>query len=127
MFTAVDNVMDVFLLPSKGEGFGIPLIEAQACGIPVIITKCTGHEELMGGGWFVENLVPEWTAQSSWQYNCDVDEVVEKDSDLSSPPLQRAKQPNRMSPAGVPMFYGAEDFDTAFQETFDPLVLSFFD
>ena len=27
---------------------------------------------------------------------------------FTSPPLCDAKQPNRMSPAGIPMFYGAE-------------------
>lgn len=29
---------------------------------------------------------------------------------------QHAKQPNRMSPAGIPMFYGAVDYDTAIAE-----------
>jgi hypothetical protein len=71
------NALDVFLLPSKGEGFGIPYIESQACGVPVIMTKCTGHEELLGGGWYLKNLEPMWTPQSSWQYECDVDEIVE--------------------------------------------------
>jgi glycosyltransferase involved in cell wall biosynthesis len=72
------NVFDVFLLPTKGEGFGIPLIEAQACGVPIITTNCTAQTELMGGGWFINNLKKEWTAQSSWQFNCDVEEVVER-------------------------------------------------
>lgn len=35
---------------------------------------------------------------------------------LTSPPLEKATQPNRMSPAGIPMFYGAEDCDTAILE-----------
>ena len=43
-----------------------------------------------------------------------------KDSDFTSPPIEKAIQSNRMSPAGVPMLYGAEDFDTAYQETVDP-------
>jgi len=43
-----------------------------------------------------------------------------KDSDFTAPPVETAIQSNRMSPAGVPMFYGAEDFDTACQETVDP-------
>ncbi len=38
----------------------------------------------------------------------------------TSPPLDRANQPNRMSPGGVPMFYGADDFETALAETVDP-------
>lgn len=72
------NVLDVFLLPSKGEGFGIPIVEAQACGVPAIITKCTGQEELMGGGWYVKDLSPVWTAQGSWQFDCHPEEVAER-------------------------------------------------
>ncbi len=72
------NVFDVFLLPSKGEGFGIPIVEAQSCGVPVIITNCTGHAELMGGGWFINKLIPTWTAQGSWQFDCHPEEVAER-------------------------------------------------
>ncbi len=39
---------------------------------------------------------------------------------FTSPPIELANQPNRMSPAGVPMFYAADDFDTALMETVDP-------
>jgi len=72
------NTMDVFLMPSKGEGFGIPLIEAQACGKPVITTRCTSHPELVGAGWFLEKLYPEWTPQASFQFDCDIDEIADK-------------------------------------------------
>ena len=41
-------------------------------------------------------------------------------TDLGSPPLEFATMANRMSPAGVPMFYGAFDVDTAIKETYDP-------
>lgn len=75
---ATYNVFDVFLLPSKGEGFGVPLIEAQSCGVPVITTNCTAQPELVGGGWLINKLRKEWTAQASWQYNCDPEEIVEK-------------------------------------------------
>jgi len=72
------NVMDVFLLPTKGEGFGVPIVEAQACGIPVITTKCTSQEELIGGGYFIEKLEPFWTHQNAWQFQCSTAEVVDK-------------------------------------------------
>lgn len=71
------NAFDVFLLPSKGEGFGIPIIEAQACGTPVIISNNTAQSELMGGGWLIKDLIPQWTAQASWQFDCKPDEIVE--------------------------------------------------
>ncbi len=47
------SAMDVLLNPSYGEGFGIPIIEAQACGTPVIVTDCTAMSELCGAGWRV--------------------------------------------------------------------------
>lgn len=70
------NAMDVFLLPSKGEGFGIPIIEAQACGVPVITTNCTAQPELIDGGWLVKDLTPTWTAQTSWQFDCNPSEIA---------------------------------------------------
>ena len=72
------NVFDVFLQPSKGEGACVPIIEAQACGVPVITTKCTGQEEAVDGGWFIERLDPIWTFQNSWQFECHTEEVLER-------------------------------------------------
>ena len=45
------NGLDVLSLCSFGEGFGLPLIEAQACGIPVITNDASATTELCGAGW----------------------------------------------------------------------------
>ena len=45
--------LDVLLNPSLGEGFGLPIVEAQACGTPVIVNNWTSMTELVGPGWLV--------------------------------------------------------------------------
>lgn len=50
---ALYNAADVLVAPSMGEGFGIPVIEAQAAGCPVIVSDFTAQSELAGPGWKV--------------------------------------------------------------------------
>ena len=38
---------DAFILMSRGEGFGLPWLEAGACGIPVIATNCTAQSSYL--------------------------------------------------------------------------------
>ena len=42
------NMMDVHGLPTGGEGFGIPTVEAMACGVPNVICNYTTSYELVG-------------------------------------------------------------------------------
>jgi len=39
------NAFDVFTLPTVGEGFGLPILEAMSCGIPIAVTDYSGHTE----------------------------------------------------------------------------------
>jgi glycosyltransferase involved in cell wall biosynthesis len=56
--------LDLFILPSRYETFGIVLIEAMAGGVPVIATKCGGPEDIVteSTGVLVEKDNPEMLA-----------------------------------------------------------------
>ena len=70
--------MDVLSLASMGEGFGIPLIEAQACGVPVVTSHNTACTELCYYGALVEKQQPFWTPLGSWAMLPDIDEIAER-------------------------------------------------
>lgn len=56
---AIEQVLqaaDVFLLPSSSEGMPAALVEAMACGLPAIVTRISGCEDLVVddvNGYFV--------------------------------------------------------------------------
>jgi len=43
------NAANMFVFPSLYEGFGIPVLEAMACGTPVITSSVTSLPEIAGG------------------------------------------------------------------------------
>jgi glycosyltransferase involved in cell wall biosynthesis len=45
------NSLDVLMNASSGEGFGVPIIEAQACGVPVLTHNATSMTELTFYGY----------------------------------------------------------------------------
>jgi glycosyltransferase involved in cell wall biosynthesis len=47
---ALLNRATVFVLPSRMEGFGLPAVEAAACGCPVIATNASPLPALLGSG-----------------------------------------------------------------------------
>ena len=44
------KLADVFVMPGRGEGFGIVYLEAMACGIPVVASKADGSQDAVRNG-----------------------------------------------------------------------------
>jgi hypothetical protein len=68
---------DVMLATSYGEGFGIPTVEAQACGVPVIVSNFAASPELVGDGWVISGQPLYDPAQHSFWHVPSVPEIVE--------------------------------------------------
>jgi glycosyltransferase involved in cell wall biosynthesis len=66
---AIYTASDVFLGASYGEGFNVPLIEAQACGTPVITSSWTAPKDLAGPTSSLVDGQPWWNIkqQAYWQ------------------------------------------------------------
>jgi len=62
--------LDVHMLVSGGEGFGVPIIEAQSCGCPVIVGGWTAMPELVYSGRVIDkkDAAPFWTGLASYNY-----------------------------------------------------------
>lgn len=52
------NLADVYVMPSRGEGFGFVLLEAMACGVPVIASRLDGGREALRGGMLGQLVDP---------------------------------------------------------------------
>jgi glycosyltransferase involved in cell wall biosynthesis len=53
---ALYGACDALVHPTKAEGWGLPILEALACGIPVIATNYSAHTEFLndGNGYLVD-------------------------------------------------------------------------
>jgi glycosyltransferase involved in cell wall biosynthesis len=75
------NACDVTMLVSMGEGFGIPLIESQACGCPVITGDWTAMGELCFSGWKIpkEEAIQVWRPHfNAFQWRVKVEAVADR-------------------------------------------------
>lgn len=74
---ALFNGTDVLLASTMGEGFGLTLLEAQACGTVAIANNFSAQPELLGDGWLTEGQ-PYWDgAQLAWFNTPNIPSIVD--------------------------------------------------
>lgn len=71
------NSFDVFLNPTQRAGFEIPLIEAQANGVPIIAGDWHSMPELCGSGWLIKPAQKQATPLESFIYIASVESVAD--------------------------------------------------
>jgi glycosyltransferase involved in cell wall biosynthesis len=61
------SCLDLYSGCSYAEGFGLPIVEAQSCGVPVVVTDFSSMPEVCGAGWKVAGE-PFWnpTHEARW-------------------------------------------------------------
>ncbi len=107
------NAFDVLLNPALGEGFGIPVLEAQACGTPVVVTDWSAMTELAGNGWLVDgDLV--WNGQGSWWKQPSIDSIHQA--------LEQAYEQAESKREGAREFALQYDADLIFETHWKPVL-----
>lgn len=70
------SALDVLSACSEAEGFGLPILEAQACGTPVVVTNYSSMTELCSSGWLVD-YQKHWTGgHESWWVTPNVESIA---------------------------------------------------
>jgi glycosyltransferase involved in cell wall biosynthesis len=69
---------DAFLYPTLYEGFGLPVVEAMACGVPVLTSSTSALQEIAGGYAYLVDPM-------------DVDAIARGIADLATDPSRRAE------------------------------------
>ena len=75
------NCLDCLLAPSQSEGFGLPIIEAESCGVPVITTDWTAMTENIidqQTGYLVKVSAKRWTAGNCYFAVPDTKDLLDK-------------------------------------------------
>jgi sugar transferase (PEP-CTERM/EpsH1 system associated) len=105
--SSILSSFDCFVLPSRGEGISNTILEAMACGLPVIATGVGGNAELVEAGHTGE-LVPAG----------DADAMARKILDYAHHP-ERARSAGHAGRARVERLFGLDAMVHQYKNLYD--------
>lgn len=74
---AIYTATDCLLASTLAEGFGLTVLEAQACGTVAVVNNFSAQPELLGEGWLTEGQ-PYWDgAQLAWFNTPNIPSIVD--------------------------------------------------
>jgi len=82
------NTADLFVFPSLYEGFGLPPLEAMACGCPVITSNTSSLPEVVGNAGFTLDPV-DYDSFAEAMYQILTSETLK--NEMRDKSLERAK------------------------------------
>jgi glycosyltransferase involved in cell wall biosynthesis len=105
-------------LPSQVEGFGLPLAEAMACGLPVMHTNYGAGAEVIGNAG-VKVQVNDWTVNKSHSRYANVSPAVLAEE--ISRVRKSAERRNIMSKKGIEQAkkFKWDDYQSYLKEAFN--------
>jgi glycosyltransferase involved in cell wall biosynthesis len=83
------SAADVFIFPSLYEGFGLPVIEAMSCGVPVITSRGSSLEEVAGDAALLIDPLDEFSIAQALKQVLGDNEFRKR---LGEAGLKRSKQ-----------------------------------
>ena len=117
------NAADVYLGATMSEGFGIPIVEAQACGTPVIVTDFSAMPELVRWGYAIPPRDMFWTPQNSWQAWPDWEGIRDALQSLYDSLAHNKSRPTRSDRLKVSAAIHAEySWDVIVRDQWRPLI-----
>lgn len=120
ILAAFMTTMDVMLAPSYGEGFGVPTVEAQACGTRVIGSSWAATPDLLADDCYMVEGQPQWdSGQDAWWQIPKVGSIVDALNRAYDTPRERSKT--------CIEFASAFDVDAVWKGYWRPFLATVFD
>jgi glycosyltransferase involved in cell wall biosynthesis len=117
------NCADAFLGASMAEGFGIPIIEAQACGVPVVVSDFSSMPELVRWGYKIQPADRVWSALNAWQCWPDVRGIQDALEEMYQQWHGLGRQwPDSLRLQTQQSIHAEFDWDTIVREQWGPLM-----